>query len=1153
MQITKRVIKSLLLGLVLISLAVPAEDPAHYVKEGTWQETMRVSRDALLQREQAGELGTSLPDLGGADFTIMAWIKTTSETGTIFVKTLTRGRLPNVTQRMAGFNPRFSGLQQSQSKALYIKDGTLVYEISSVGAFDSEAPVNDGQWHHVTLAGKDPLEFYVDGIPAKSGRIGDPGDIEPDLPEHVFSLGTGSRIFLGGTFNGDMDEVRFYNRKLSAGEVQAVYENAKDVSEGLAGWWQFEEQASDASGNDYHGSISRTQSTEGKIGKGLRFARRSSVQLPPPKGVTASLELWDLVSRDFPDDQARKEMEREQQDNVWNSGWKAGDLKELAGRYSGATRDFGGLPKKAGKLVRGVNNAAGLQKVRDVYHLSITNHETYTDLSAKVKTLRPAIAYLTEQYAQTYPKGRKHLDRLKAFEKRLARLEKRPADLKTLERLKDDFQQLEYEALVADNPLIDFDQLLFVKRYTYQSSHYYTDFIDGTENPGGNLSILSLKDGTVTEILPSMKQGIFGRYDLSFDGKRVVFDWKRAVGEGFRIYETGLDSKGLRQLTSPPPDEPERIKKYDNSYSGGTSRVYQHHTDDMHPCYLPDGGIVFTSSRCEYGTLCDGPDKLTTAVLYRMDGDGQNMEKLTDSAVSEFAPSVMNDGRILYSRWEYVDKGQLGVKCIWAMRPDGSGTVEIFGNDIALPPVFTLPRAIPGYNNLFVVLGTPHYPQSGVGTVIRLDINQPIRTRKPMTYITPDVDIRAEPGFDHMVDGQWVRTQNGPIYMDPYPLSDKFFLVSHNPDKRWNEMRAYGLYLLDEFGNKVLIYKDPEFSCWEPMPLRSRPKPPVIPTTRPPQDKQAIVVLSDVYVGLNGVERGTIKYLRIMEQVPRPWDSRRFWEINGGAPRLSLGSVLALKVLHGIVPVYEDGSAHFIVPTDKNIYFQALDENFMEVQRQRTYINYRPGERRACIGCHEYRQLAPANKTILALRHPPSTPEAQPGDKAAARPLHYPTDVQPTLDKHCVSCHSGAQPKADLDLSGEMTDSFTRSYESIIRRGLVKTFNEGSDWDGTEAVPPFSVGSHASKLITVIREGHNGVKLSQEEFIKLVTWVDANAQYYGSYYGRQSLVYKDHPNFRPLPTFEEAISSRNPREEENRQGSAGWEAQMTEERQRDDE
>ncbi len=238
-----------------------------------------------------------------------------------------------------------------------------------------------------------------------------------------------------------------------------------------------------------------------------------------------------------------------------------------------------------------------------------------------------------------------------------------------------DFQQLQCEALVADNPLMDFDQLLFVKRYTYQSSHYYTDFIDGTENPGGNLSILSLKDGTVTEILPSMKQGIFGRYDLSFDGKRVVFDWKRAVGEGFRIYETGLDGKGLRQLTSPPPDEPERIKKYDNSYSGGTSRVYQHHTDDMHPCYLPDGGIVFTSSRCEYGTLCDGPDKLTTAVLYRMDGDGQNMEKLTDSAVSEFAPSVMNDGRILYSRWEYVDKGQLGVKCIWAMRPDGSGTV----------------------------------------------------------------------------------------------------------------------------------------------------------------------------------------------------------------------------------------------------------------------------------------------------------------------------------------------------------------------------------------------------------------------------------------------------------------------------------------------
>ena len=138
-----------------------------------------------------------------------------------------------------------------------------------------------------------------------------------------------------------------------------------------------------------------------------------------------------------------------------------------------------------------------------------------------------------------------------------------------------------------------------------------------------------------------------------------------------------MEGTGLRQLTFPPDDEAARIAKYDNSFRGGTGRIYNHHTDDMHPCYLPDGGICFTSSRCEYGTLCAKPDILTTTVLYRIDGDGGNMEKLTNSAVSEFSPSVMEDGRILYTRWEYVDKGQLGVKCLWAMHPDGGGSAAL--------------------------------------------------------------------------------------------------------------------------------------------------------------------------------------------------------------------------------------------------------------------------------------------------------------------------------------------------------------------------------------------------------------------------------------------------------------------------------------------
>jgi hypothetical protein len=1102
-----------LIFVILLCSGAGAEVPDYYVQKQTWPETMRASREALMQLEESGEMGMPLPDLGSSDFTIAAWIKTESETGAIIVKA-----------------PARRG-SQTQIKALYLKDGKPVYEIRDVGSFDTRVVVNDGQWHHIVLVGNNPVEFYVDGVQVKRGHLSAFENLGPDDPSHVFQIGSGSRGFpAGGGFNGDIDEVQIYNRRLSATEIKSVFKKPGAVREGLAGWWKFEDredEAEDSSGNNNDGSTRQTETTNGKTGKALRFTGRGRVQLPVPEGTRARSGLWDLVRSDFDDEQSATEMELERGDGIWAGDWEQGDLKGLAERYAAATFDVGGLPQKAGKLVSTVHNSDDLEMVRDIYHLSIANRDTYSGLSAKVKTIRPAITHLAKEYGQRYSNAARHIAQLERLENRLAELAEHPADAETIKRLNKNFGQLQYTALVTDNSLMDFDRLLFVKRYSYQSSHYYTDFIDGTENSGGNLCIFSLKDGQVAELLPSMKDGIFGRYDLSFDGKSVVFDWKERIGKGFRLFEVGIDGTGLRQLTFEPPDEPERIKKYNHHDTEGTARVYHHHTDDMHPCYMPDGRIIFTSTRCEYGTLCDGPDKLSTAVLYRIDGDGKNMVKLTNSAVSEFSPAIMHDGRIIYNRWEYIDKGQIGVKCLWAMRPDGSGTAEIFGNDIALPPVFNHGRPIPGYNNnLFVTLGTPHFPQSGVGTVIRLDINKPIRTREPMTYITPDIDIRTEGGFHHRIGDGWERTPYGPLYMDPLPLSDKFFLVSYNPDKIWNDVRAYGLYLLDEFGNHILIYKDKEFSCWQPTPLRPRKKPAVIPSMRAKADEPATVVLSDVYVGLEGVERGTIKHIRIMEQVPRPWDCRRFWD--EGAPAVSAGSVLGLKVMYGIVPVYEDGSAHFTVPTDRNIYFQVLDEEYMEVQRQRTYINYRPGEKRSCIGCHEMRQLAPANKTIMALNYPPSKPAPQPGDATAARVLHYPTDVQPVLDKHCVSCHSGDRPAASLDLTGQMTDTFTRSYESILDRGLVETFDEGSDFEGTEPVPPRTVGSHASKLIQKLRAGHNDIQLSREEMLKITTWVDSNAQYYGTWYGRRSLEYKDHPTFRRLPTFAEAVGTQDP-------------------------
>lgn len=763
--------------------------------------------------------------------------------------------------------------------------------------------------------------------------------------------------------------------------------------------------------------------------------------------------------------------------------------------------------------------------------------------------LGEGIEYLQRRFRGEYS-GAEYLRRRDDLQRRADVLMRSARVSQTAQmELERDVQDLRRDAFVENNPLLDFDKLVFVKRYTFNSSHFYTDFIDGCGRFGGNICILSLKDGTVTELLPEMAKGIFGRYDLSFDGRKIVFGWKRSIPEGFRLYEAGIDGSGPRQLTFAPDDEQARIRKYDNSYLGGTARIYNHHTDDMHPCYLPDRGICFTSSRCEYGTLCDGPDILASTILYRIDADGRNMEKLTNSAVSEFSPNIMEDGRIMYTRWEYVDKGQLYVKCLWAMRPDGSGSVEIFGNDIAFPPSLMHGRQIPGRPNQFIVLGTPHFPQSGIGTIIRLDTNKNIRTRAPMTYVTPAVDIRQEQGWNFWNGAEWIRDESGRrgrLYMDPYPLDAKTYLVAckYNPRDEWSDEKAYGLYLLDEFGNHTLVYEDPDISCWQPMPLRRRKRPPVVAISRDPklaERKLAVCIVQNIDHGLEGVEPGTIKYLRIMEQVPRPWGCRRFWD-----PRnkycshtnlVSSGSVFGLKVMHGIVPVYEDGSAHFLVPADKNIYFQALDENYLEIQRERTYINYRPGERRSCIGCHERPLETPLRRgrKPMALLHPPSRPQPQPGDKTAARVLHYPTDVQPVLDKHCVKCHGAGKPKADLDLTGTMTRLHSRSYQSLIGAGLVKTINEASERpQSTPYVSPLTIGSGASRLMRHLRNGHQDVGLSAPELLKISTWIDSNCQFYGSYYGRKNIEFKDHPNFRPVPTLAQAIRPLPPIPEEDR-------------------
>lgn len=711
---------------------------------------------------------------------------------------------------------------------------------------------------------------------------------------------------------------------------------------------------------------------------------------------------------------------------------------------------------------------------------------------------------------------------------------------------------------------IGIEKLLFVRRHTLTCSHVYTEFIDARWTPGGGLCLLDLKTGSVTDLLPAeFSTGVVNRFDVSFDAKRILFDFKCGAKEGYRIYEIGIDGKNLRQLTFPEHEDAELLRRY--GYG----------TNDMHPCYLSDGNIMFTSTRCRASTLCHGGDLFTTPVLHRMDAGGKNIHRLSNNCVSEFSPAVLPDGRVLYMRWEYNRKGAGAVKCLWAMLPDGTATSEVYGNLIVDPETMLYGRPIPGSSQKICFLGCSHWgPNNGVGTVVVLDTTKDTASREAMTFVTKDVNALTHGGFSFLVDGKWVHESTGTpgrLFKDPYPLSESLFLVAQKPKGlTWHDPKGYDLSLLDEEGRETLLYRDEEVSCWHPYPLRPRPLPPV-PATSLEKDltakNLAQCVVADVYRGLDGVSRGSVKYLRIMEQTPRPWTARNRWKGDQqGMAHTAMGyHLLGMQAQYGVVPVEDDGSANFYVPAGRNIYFQALDENFMAIQTERTYVNYMPGETRSCVGCHHRSHTPSAGRiasSAKALLRRPSVPGPQPGDRSGEKLFDYARQIQPIWDRYCLECHHDKpEAAAGLSLVGTPTDLYSVSYENLLGKG--KKYKPSMQLIGFQAdennvrgfveyTHSYHFGAYSSVLAAIfgnfephfvafeanagrmadrvkkLREQHRDVKLSPDEFVRIVNWLDSSCQYHPSYWGMKHVAHAPSPYFRPAVSFREALGDRWP-------------------------
>ena len=634
---------------------------------------------------------------------------------------------------------------------------------------------------------------------------------------------------------------------------------------------------------------------------------------------------------------------------------------------------------------------------------------------------------------------------------------------------------------------LGFDKLVMVQRRPLNPTHVYTYHVEGLEQ-GGGLYTQTVANGKLTQLVDA-SNGLILDCQVSYDGKQVLFSWKRTMQEPFKIWRVNADGSGL-------------------------TCVIDHASNNMNACWLPDGGIAFLSDRKPAFAYCWTS---TSPVLYRADGDGQNVVKLSANYLTDFTPSIMEDGRILYSRWEYVDRPAIPIQSLWAINPDGTALAGVFGNRVLCPATFMEAKDIPGMPGKILCVMTSHNGPCR-GAIGLLDLSKGGNAQEAIRNLTPEVNVGP------VGDAGAGNGLRGP-YESPVPLDARFYLVSRE-----------GRILLRDYAGTIdiaLVDPDKGLGFYSAQPLRSRPLP------RSPQPKRvdpkaepwATLVMRDVTIGLgDAVKPGEIKRIAVVQEMEKDIrssvDQRQF---GFQFPVVSCGATYAPKRVWGFADVEADGSAHFKVPSGVPLYFLPLDSEGRAVQRMRSFTHFMPGECQSCIGCHADRNyVSPAGlqggRSIAAGRPPQDLIEPDWGHRDG---FSFARVVQPVLDTRCVRCHD---EKSGLDLSGDRTDYFNVAYENLARRGTQSEHggdaqggmagfgkNPYTSWipsfNGCESnilqVAPKSWGSPVSRLAEVVISGHpdaKGVKrlaLSAGERLRILMWIDLNVPFYGTSQSRQ--------------------------------------------------
>lgn len=608
---------------------------------------------------------------------------------------------------------------------------------------------------------------------------------------------------------------------------------------------------------------------------------------------------------------------------------------------------------------------------------------------------------------------------------------------------------------------------------------------------GGQMSILKMRGIWGHEqLLLQSDSGMVRDPDIDFDARKLLFAWKKGAGDDYHLYEMDLYTQAIKQI------------------SKGTGYA------DYEGRYLPDGGILFASTRAAT-SLGDIPTEVSN--FFVCDRNGNYMRRIGFDQGHTISPSVLEDGRVMYTRSDHNDRGNIFASPLFVMNGDGTSQQAFFSMTDRFPTTLTHARQIPSTNRILTILTGYHSPQHG-----KLAIINPEGGRGGENGLMMVAPLREPNDTEKLpVD---IYGQYGEQFQYPFPIDRESFLISYSPLGYNTGEPKFAIYWMNMEGERELLVSDRRYSCNQPVIIRSRTKPRLRASHIDYSKETGQYMIQNIYAGnsMVGVKRGTVKKLRIVELMFRNAGiGKQTVSGPGGSSQVTTpvgvaGTSWDVKRILGHVDVMPDGSAYFEAPARTPLYFQALDTLGHVIATMRSWSTLQPGESRGCVGCHESHNTTPLTASAIPqIAYRPIDSITPVPHLMPEKGFSYIENIQPILDRNCVRCHNGAGNTPNLlgTLTTKGEASKRRVSESYITLTHAQLRNKNKEtltgneyhpdvnWIGsmTDPMPlkPYTAGSASSKLIRRLREGHG--KLDKRQIETIAAWIDLGAPFAGSY------------------------------------------------------